>query len=152
MEFSSEELRQFNHVAFVAPSSAASFSLFLSLSLVLWMRGKVGGMSSIDAALGSFQHQESYLQKGRLLSPRTLQQRSFTCPTSQIPSGLRRELGGGGEAGEVHATSERRCTSLLSIPVDKRRASLVRRCAQPCGSASTLFQLALGEIGVGDVV
>lgn len=67
MEFSSEELRQFNHVAFVAPSSAASFSLFLSLSLVLWMRGKVGGMSSIDAALGSFQHQESYLQKGRLL-------------------------------------------------------------------------------------
>lgn len=62
VEFSSEELRQFNHVAFVAPSSAASFSLFLSLSLVLWMRGKVGGMSSIDAALGSFQHQESYLQ------------------------------------------------------------------------------------------
>jgi len=58
-EFSSDGFFQFNHPAFVAPSTAAAAELSLPPLPVLWIRGKVGGRSSIDALLGSFQHRES---------------------------------------------------------------------------------------------
>lgn len=54
VELLSARLFEFNHPAFVAPSTAAAAGLYLSLLVA-----EVGGRSSIDAALGTFQHLES---------------------------------------------------------------------------------------------